>query len=300
MDFKRLNSLLVQNSNDTERALIDFFASKDDGQDSLKLITDAQKYSLLGAGKRIRPFLVNETCRMLGGDIKASMPFASAVEMIHTYSLIHDDLPCMDDDDMRRGKASNHKVYGEAYALLAGDALLTNAFEVASSNRLVSAESLREAITALALAAGDCGMIGGQIIDLEGEGKKLSFDQLLILHSLKTGKMIEVSARLGCIAAGYSVGDPVTEKICSYAKKIGLAFQVIDDLLDVIGDEETVGKSLCSDAENEKTTFMSYFDVDGAKKYAEDITRSAIEDIGQIENSEVLQELALYLLERNM
>jgi geranylgeranyl diphosphate synthase type II len=143
-------------------------------------------------------------------------------------------------------------------------------------------------------------MIGGQIIDLEGESKKLSFDQLLMLHSLKTGKMIEVSARLGCIAAGYDVNDPVTEKICSYARKIGLAFQVIDDLLDVIGDEATVGKSLCSDAENKKTTFMNYFDLNGAKKYAEDITRSAIEDVDQMEDSDILQELALYLLERNM
>ena len=300
MDFKRLNSLLVQNSKDTECALIEFFKNKKDDDVRLKIITDAQKYSLLGGGKRIRPFLVNEVCKMLGKDVEASMPFAAAVEMIHTYSLIHDDLPCMDDDDMRRGKASNHKVYGEAYALLAGDALLTNAFEVAASNKLVPTDAIRDAITVLATAAGDLGMIGGQIIDLEGENKKLSFDQLLLLHSLKTGKMIEVSARLGCIAAGYAVDAQITEKICSYARKIGLAFQVIDDLLDVIGDEETVGKSLCSDAENEKTTFMTYFDVEGAKKYAEEITRSAIEDIDQIDNSDVLQELAVYLLERNM
>ena len=298
MDFKELNSLLLQNSKDTEQALIEFFERKDD-RGSLKIITDAQKYSLLGAGKRIRPFLVNEICRMLGGDVKASMPFATAVEMIHTYSLIHDDLPCMDDDDMRRGKASNHKVFGEAYALLAGDALLTNAFAILASNNNVSPSALACAVLALSEAAGDGGMIGGQIIDLEGESKKLSMDELLTLHALKTGKMIEVSARLGCIAAGYAVNDPITDKICSYARKIGLAFQVIDDLLDVIGDEETVGKSLCSDVGNEKTTFMSYYDVYSAKKYAEEITRSAIYDIEQIENSEILQELALYLLERN-
>ena len=236
---------------------------------------------------------------MLGGNIEASMPFAVAVEMIHTYSLIHDDLPCMDDDDMRRGKPSNHKVYGEAYALLAGDALLTNAFAIAASNKHVSASVLPSAIAAIALAAGDGGMIGGQVIDLEGESKKLSFDELLVLHALKTGKMIELSAFLGCLAAGYDRNDPVTLCICSYAKKIGLAFQVVDDLLDVIGDEATVGKTLCSDADNEKTTFMSYFDVDGAQKYALDVTDSAISDIKQIENSEVLQELAIYLLKRN-
>ena len=236
---------------------------------------------------------------MLGGDTKASMPFATAIEMIHTYSLIHDDLPCMDDDDMRRGKASNHKVFGEAYALLAGDALLTNAFVVVASNEQVSASARVCATAVLAKAAGDCGMIGGQVIDLEGESKKLSFDELLTLHALKTGKMIEVSAVLGSIAAGYEITDRKTQLIASYARKIGLAFQVIDDLLDVIGDEATVGKTLCSDADNQKTTFMSYFDVEGAKKYASELTLSAIEDIKQIENSDALAELALYLLERN-
>lgn len=298
MDFKKLNSLLLQNSSDTEQALTEFFDGKEE-IGSLKIITEAQRYSLLGGGKRIRPFLVNEVCRMLGGDTKASMPFATAVEMIHTYSLIHDDLPCMDDDDMRRGKASNHKVFGEAYALLAGDALLTNAFVAVASNEQVSASARVCATAVLAKAAGDCGMIGGQVIDLEGESKKLSFDELLTLHALKTGKMIEVSAVLGSIAAGYEITDRKTQLIASYARKIGLAFQVIDDLLDVIGDEATVGKTLCSDADNQKTTFMSYFDVEGAKKYASELTLSAIEDIKQIENSDALAELALYLLERN-
>lgn len=298
MELEKINSLLAQNSADTESALTDFFARKnDDG--SLRVIMEAQKYSLLGGGKRIRPFLVNEVCRMLGGNIEASMPFAIAVEMIHTYSLIHDDLPCMDDDDMRRGKPSNHKVFGEANALLAGDSLLTNAFNAAASNRFVSHYGVAQAVAEISAAAGDEGMIGGQIIDLEGERKKLSFDELLTLHSLKTGKMIELSALLGCIAAGYDKGSDIAGKVCLYARKIGLAFQVIDDVLDVVGDENTVGKTLCSDAQNEKTTFMSYFDVDGAKSYAAVLTDAAIEDIAQIENSENLKLLAIYLLKRN-
>lgn len=298
MELEKVNLALSQNSEDTERALTEFFEAKNESG-SLKLIMDAQKYSLLCGGKRIRPFLVNEVCRMLGGNIEASMPFAIAVEMIHTYSLIHDDLPCMDDDDMRRGKPSNHKVFGEANALLAGDALLTNAFLAAASNTHVSSSGVALAVAEISSAAGDEGMIGGQITDLEGELKQLSFEELLVLHSLKTGKLIELSAMLGCIAAGYDKNSEIATKVCSYARKIGLAFQVIDDLLDVIGDESTVGKTLCSDAQNEKTTFLTYFAIEDAQKYAEELTNSAIEDIAQIDNSETLQELAICLLKRN-
>ena len=254
---------------------------------------------MLGGGKRIRPFLVNEVARVLGASLEASMPFAMAVEMIHTYSLIHDDLPCMDDDDFRRGKPSNHKVYGEAYAMLAGDALLTNAFLAAASNKNVDASYLSAAITAISDAAGDEGMIGGQVTDLEGEEKELTFDQLLMLHSLKTGKMIELSALLGCIAAGYSAETKEARAVCAYARNIGLAFQAIDDLLDRIGDEAVVGKTLSSDAENQKTTFLSFFDIDGVRDYAKRLTEDAISEISEIEGSELLRELAMYLLERD-
>ena len=298
MDFKNINSLLLKNSEEVEKALSDFFAQKNDDK-CLSVIMDAQKYSLLGGGKRIRPFLVNEICRMLGGDTSMSMPFAIAVEMIHTYSLIHDDLPCMDDDDMRRGKASNHRVFGEANALLAGDALLTNAFLAASSNKIADPATVAVAVTEIAVAAGDSGMIGGQIIDLEGEKATLSFSELLKLHTLKTGKMIELSALLGCLAAGYGKESEQALRVCEYARKIGLAFQVIDDLLDVIGDESIVGKTLASDAENDKTTFMSYFDIEGAKNYANELTKDAISQISNIDGSDNLQELAVYLLERN-
>jgi geranylgeranyl pyrophosphate synthase len=234
---------------------------------------------------------------MLGADLSASMPFAAAVEMIHAYSLIHDDLPCMDDDDFRRGKPSNHKVFGEANALLAGDALLTNAF-LALIRANVPSQVLADAVEALSSAAGDEGMIGGQITDLEGEGRELSFDELLTLHSLKTGKMIEVSALLGCLAAGKKADDEVSQRICAYARNIGLAFQAVDDLLDVIGDESVVGKSL-SDKDNNKTTFLTFFDIEGVKDYAKRLTEEAIEEIELINNSDTLRELAWYLLERN-
>ena len=298
MSFENIKIALAENSLATEAALEEFFKGKN-SSGSLEIIISAEKYSLLGGGKRIRPFLVNEVARVLGASLEASMPFAMAVEMIHTYSLIHDDLPCMDNDDFRRGKPSNHKVYGEAYAMLAGDALLTNAFLAAASNKNVDSSYLSAAITALSDAAGDEGMIGGQVTDLEGEEKKLTFEELLGLHSLKTGKMIEISALLGCIAAGYSAETKEARAVCAYARNIGLAFQAIDDLLDLIGDEAIVGKTLSSDAENQKTTFLSFFDIEGVRDYAKRLTEDAISEISEIEGSELLRELALYLLERD-
>ena len=281
-EFTSLELALKKNCELTENALTDFFENKSESG-CLGIIMQAEKYSLLGGGKRIRAFLVNEVARMLGADLSASMPFAAAVEMIHAYSLIHDDLPCMDDDDFRRGKPSNHKVYGEAYALLAGDALLTNAF-LALTVANVPSSVLAEAVAALSNAA--------------GEGRELSFDELLTLHSLKTGKMIEVSALLGCLAAGKKVDDEVTLRVCAYARAIGVAFQAVDDLLDVIGDESVVGKTL-SDKDNNKTTFLSFFDIDAVRDYAKRLTEQAIAEIETIDNSDTLRELAWYLLQRN-
>ncbi len=297
-EFEQLNIELQKNGEETEQALVSFFSKKSE-EGCLKIIKDAQCYTLIGAGKRIRPFLVNEVCRMLGGSKEASMPFAVAVEMVHTYSLIHDDLPCMDDDDMRRGKPTNHKVFGEAQALLAGDALLTNAFAAAVTNKALSAEIVMEAVAMIAEAAGDAGMIGGQIIDLEGEKKKLTFDELLTLHALKTGKMIELSAALGCLAAGYGKETEQFKRVCAYAGKIGLVFQIVDDMLDIIGDELVMGKTVYSDAINEKTTFMTFFEIEEAKAYAKKLSDEAIEDIAGIENSQLLCDLSLFLLSRN-
>lgn len=295
--FETLELKLKENSELLECALIDYFENKNIDK-AVSPFLATEKYSLLGGGKRIRPFLTNEICAMLGGDVKASMPFAMAVEMIHTYSLIHDDLPCMDDDDMRRGKPSNHKVFGEAYALLAGDALLTNAFAIAASNKYTDSKVTSRAVELIAEAAGDAGMIGGQFIDLEGEMRRLSLEELLMLHNLKTGKMIELSAILGCLAAGFDENTVEFECVKKYAQRIGLAFQVIDDILDVEGDEATVGKTLKSDAENQKTTFLSFFDVDRAKRYAKSLTAEAKIEILKIGNSETLCALAEYLLAR--
>ena len=295
--FEALELRLQKNSDAIESAFVEYFEKKNIDKAVAPFLA-TEKYSLLGGGKRIRPFLVNEVCAMLGGDVNASMPFAMAVEMIHTYSLIHDDLPCMDDDDMRRGKPSNHKVFGEAYALLAGDALLTNAFAVASSNKYTDARATARAVELIAEAAGDAGMIGGQFIDLEGEHRRLSLDELLVLHNHKTGKMIELSAILGCLAAGYGEDTEEFTKVRAYAQRIGLAFQVIDDILDVEGDEATVGKTLKSDAENQKTTFLTFFDIEKAKRYAQSLTTEAKIAIAKIDKDETLCALAEYLVMR--
>ena len=259
-------------------------------------VIEAQKYSLLGGGKRIRPFLVNEVCRTLGGDISASMPLACAVEMIHTYSLIHDDLPCMDDDDMRRGKPSNHKIFGYAGAMLAGDALLTRAFGVIASAQSLSAEQKSSAVVVLANAAGDCGMIGGQVIDLDGENKELSFEKLLKLHAYKTGALIRCAATLGCIAAGFAPESDEAKAIATYADKIGLAFQVVDDILDATASEEQLGKTVGSDADNNKTTFLTFYSIEGAAEYAARLTAEAIEAVSGIPGTDVLCGLAEELL----
>ncbi len=290
-----LSERLAQNAKATEEALQQTCGGRDE---ELQVLLDAEAYSLLGGGKRIRPFLVNEFCRMLGGDPRASMPFACALEMIHTYSLIHDDLPCMDNDDMRHGKPSNHKVYGYATALLAGDALLTRAFATAAANPYVDDSARVRAVSLLASLAGEYGMIGGQIIDLSGESRALTFEQLLRLHALKCGALIECAALLGCLAAGYAPESDEGQAASVYGKNIGLAFQVIDDILDRYGDSQTLGKNVGSDAACNKTTFLSFFDREGAFGYAEELTRQAREALAPLNGSELLCELADYLLRR--
>ena len=280
----------------TEDALAVYLEKYDE---DIKTLLESEKYSLFAGGKRIRPFLTLEFCRLFGGEDRAALPFASAIEMIHTYSLIHDDLPCMDNDDLRRGKPTNHKVFGYSTALLAGDGLLTRAFGVAASNAYVNSDIAREAVKALSDAAGDFGMIGGQIIDLYGEEERLSEEKLIKLHTLKTGALIKVSALMGCLAAGCSTDSPETKAALEYAAKIGLAFQIIDDIMDVTVSEEVLGKSAGSDAENNKTTFMTYYSVEDAKAYATRLTAEAISAISDYDGSETLTDLAAYLLDRD-
>ena len=292
----RLLSALAKNAADVECAVNEYYSSFSDADTAE--VRDAEIYSLLAGGKRIRPYLVNETCRAFGGALNASMPFALAVEMMHTFSLIHDDLPCMDDDDLRRGRPTSHKVFGEATALLAGDSLAIRAIEVALANSNVSAENARRGALALARASGSEGMIGGQIIDLRGEKTTLDRATLEKLHGKKTGELIAVSVYLGCVAAGLSDSDERLLSAVSFAKDIGLAFQIIDDVLDVTSDATTLGKTVGKDSEHNKTTFMSFMTPDEALNLANEITQGAVERISAYPNTELLAELALYLLGR--
>ncbi len=252
------------------------------GREQYADIYDAMQYSLMAGGKRIRPVLTLETCRMCGGDVAAALPFACAVEMVHTYSLIHDDLPCMDDDDLRRGKPTNHKVYGEATAVLAGDALLTAAFEMMAEHRAgLSAERVLEAMDCLSHAAGAAGMIGGQVLDMEGEKRPLSLDELKLMQSLKTGALISAAAELGCILAGGS--DEQRQAVRTYAQCIGRAFQVRDDMLDVISTDEVLGKPIGSDAENGKTTFVTALGLEGCAALVDELTQQAVQALSIFE-----------------
>lgn len=263
-----------------------------------RILYDAERYSLLAGGKRVRAALVLESCRMLGGQEEAALPFACAIEMVHTYSLIHDDLPCMDNDDLRRGKPTNHKVYGEAIATLAGDGLLTDAFSICAMNPHVSGDCAATAVAILSGAAGSYGMIKGQVIDLQGEMRKLSEAELIELHMGKTGAMICASVQLGCLAAGYAPNHEMTEKLTLFAQKIGLVFQIVDDILDVTSTNEVLGKNIGSDKDSNKTTFLNFFSVEEAQQYANRLTVEAIELIEDVECVQRLINLAAYLCDR--
>ena len=270
----------------------------EDKNGNAAVLYEAERYSLLAGGKRIRAALVLECCKMLGGKTEAALPFACAIEMVHTYSLIHDDLPCMDNDDLRRGKPTNHQVYGEAIATLAGDGLLTDAFSICAMNPHVSGDCAAAAVALLSGAAGSYGMIKGQVIDLYGETHKLTESELVELHMGKTGAMICASAQLGCLAAGYAPNHEITEKLTLFAQKIGLVFQIIDDILDVTSTNDELGKNVGSDKDSNKTTFMTFFSVEEAQKYAQDLTMNAIESISDIDGAEGLVNLAKYLCAR--
>ena len=289
-----LELIMHRDATQTEEALRQYYVEDPD----IQVLLDSERYSLFAGGKRIRPLLTLEFCRLFGGEDAAALPFACAVEMIHTYSLIHDDLPCMDDDDLRRGKPTNHKVFGESTALLAGDALLTGAFEAAASNREAGAEISAKAVAYLANCAGRYGMVGGQIMDLEGEKKKLTLDELIKLHSLKTGALISAAAVLGALAAGVDFDDTCMEDVVTYAEKIGLAFQIVDDILDCTGDAEALGKNVGVDAEHQKNTFTSFFTVEEAQFYADRLTQDAIRAVRKYPGSDTLVAVAEWLATR--
>lgn len=260
------------------------------------VLKDAMSYSLLSGGKRIRPVLTLAVCRLFGGKTEDALPFACGLEMLHTYSLIHDDLPCMDDDDFRRGKPTNHKVFGEANAVLAGDGLLTAAFGTLAGSSL-PAERVQRAVVVLAQAAGPAGMVGGQVLDLEGEGKFLDAEEITTIESLKTGCMIEAAARLGAIAAGSSQAEE--DAAAAYARRLGLAFQVRDDVLDVLGDEAEFGKPIGSDQANQKSTFVTCKGLEACQDWIETLTAEAIASLEPYPGSEFLCGLARLLAGRN-
>ncbi|MCI8649274.1 MAG: polyprenyl synthetase family protein [Anaerotruncus sp.] len=259
-------------------------------------VIDAMRYSLLDAGKRLRGVLVLEFGRLCGAPEQAALTLACAVEMVHAYSLIHDDLPCMDNDDFRRGKPSCHKQFGEATALLAGDALLTLAFETATAAKLEPAQTVA-AVSALAKAAGVLGMVGGQVIDLASEGKQVPIETLDTLYARKTGALLRVSAYLGCLAG--NADAQFFARADAYAKACGLAFQITDDILDVVGDEKKLGKPIGSDQENEKTTYVTLFGLEGARQKAAELLVEAQDQVAAIPGGIFLLWLADRILNRD-
>lgn len=261
-------------------------------------VAQAMDYSLEAGGKRIRPVLVQAFCKLCGGDENMAAAPASALEMIHTFSLIHDDLPCMDDDDMRRGKPSCHKQYGEACAVLAGDALSIRAFQIIADDEKLSADIKVKLISKLAFSSGAQGMIGGQIIDIENEERNnVDEANLREMYALKTGMLIKTACVMGCITAGAS--QEKTKLAAEYAECLGLAFQIIDDILDVTADETKLGKPTGSDVAENKTTFVTLFGVEEAKRQAKQVTEKALEILDNFENNEFLIGLTKYLLDRD-
>ncbi len=260
-------------------------------------VAEAMRYSTLGGGKRIRAFLVLEFCRLFGGETRAALPFACALECVHAYSLIHDDLPCMDDDDLRRGKPSCHVAFGEAEALLAGDALLTYAFECAASNGLVSAQSVRLAVKTLAAEAGPRGMVGGQTLDMAAEMK--DWGELKAMIDGKTSALIRAACLLGYYAATDEADPAVISGITAYANAVGLGFQIHDDILDVTSDTETLGKQVGSDEKNGKKTALAFMTLDEARQTEAGLVREAREAVAGFAGSDALADLALWLSRRN-
>lgn len=256
---------------DIEAALLRYLPQTDE---PYKSVVEAMRYSVLGGGKRIRAILLIEFCVACGGTEDMAMPFACALEMIHAYSLVHDDLPCMDNDVLRRGKPSCWKAFGETTALLAGDGLLTKAFEVAAQSNAPPQNVLR-AVCELAKNAGDTGMLGGQVMDLESEGSIVSEDVLTRIYKQKTGALLCGGARIGCILAGADEDKILLSG--RYADKIGLAFQIVDDILDITSDEKTLGKPIGSDAENKKNTYTTLHGVQSAKEKVNELTAQAQE-----------------------
>ena len=256
----------------------------------------AMSYSLLGGGKRLRPILVFDFCRMCGGDWQTAAPFAAAIEMIHTYSLIHDDLPSMDNDDFRRGRPTNHIVHGEAMAILAGDGLLTDAFALASTAKLPNPGDIADAIGILAECAGSLGMVGGQALDIMSEERTLTEQEVLDIQSRKTGGLIRAACALGAIAGGCT--SEQFDAACQFAAGLGLAFQIRDDILDVIGTREEMGKGVGTD--EAKNTFVRLYGLEKCEELVKTYTNYALDALEAFSDTDYMRDLALSLTERRV
>lgn len=277
-----------------ERYLSDYYANFH--TEPQKVLFDSMEYSLMAGGKRLRPVLAFEFCRLCGADWHQAAPFAGAMEMIHTYSLIHDDLPCMDNDDFRRGRPTNHKVYGEAMATLAGDALLTDAFGLAATAKLSKPENMALAIGVLSQNAGSLGMVGGQVLDILSEKRECTGQEVLDIQSRKTGALINAACVLGVIAGCGS--EKQIEAAASFAGLLGLAFQIRDDMLDVIGTTEEMGKTVGTDAA--KNTFVRLYGLERCEELVRKYTDAAISHLRVFDDTDDLIALAESLTTRRV
>lgn len=265
------------------------------------LIHEAMHYAVFNGGKRLRPIMVLEGAGIAGGKKEKVIPAACAIEMVHSYSLVHDDLPAMDDDDFRRGKPTCHKIFGEANAILTGDALLTAAFELLARNiekEGMRAENLLIVIGLIAAAAGSRGMIGGQVLDLESEGKSIDYETLKTLHSLKTGELFRASLKAGAILC--DMEESGLDALDNYSRHFGLAFQISDDILDVKGDQNFIGKPVGSDEKNLKITYPKLFGLDKAYELAEESVKNCIDSLKIFgKEADFLRQLAVFTINRN-
>ena len=265
-----------------------------------KILHESMRYSLFAGGKRLRPILAIAACETVGGKREAALPFAVALEVIHTYTLIHDDLPAMDNDDYRRGLPTNHKKFGEAAAILAGDALLTHAFEIMANRSLfpgVNAETLLDTACYTANAVGSTGTVGGQMADVEMEGKEGDAPSVEYIHTHKTGKLITASVRGGAMLGGGS--DVAVEAITEYGKSVGLAFQIVDDILDIEGELKSLGKTPGSDERKKKLTYPAVMGIEERRKLAARLTDRAMESLEMFgAKGDKLRDLAKYVIAR--
>ena len=289
---------MFRNELKQKQALVELYLESRFTQETdYKLLLEAMRYSLLAGGKRLRPVLCLSFCEAVGGDIIKALPGACAIEMVHTYSLIHDDLPCMDDDDFRLGRPTCHKVYGEDIATLAGDALLTAAFSTLADME-VSPKTAIDCVRVLSQAAGEDGMVAGQVLDLLGEKTALNEEKLRQVHIHKTGYLIRASCQMGVILGGGTLEQYAAAG--EFALHLGMAFQIRDDMLDEIGSQEELGKPIGSDADNHKSTFVSLLGLEACQKLVEDETNAALDALeeGGFVHAEFIQQLSDYLISR--